>query len=140
MADTPKTYSEREKVLAERAAFVAGAGAAHLDRVRCESVQTTTDMYSPHDRVPYFNHTYAKAVAAREYPLPKVIRPRVLIDPKGDWQWSVRDGRLMQRTTLDACNWYDANNSPYPNRFQPLASRVMLWADLLANPNEEVEA
>lgn len=80
------------------------------------------------------------------FPLPKVVRPRVVEDPTsipGARFWRVCDGKLQTRKGrgLDT-EWYDQQNAhafhdrdfPYPTR-----ERLQLWSDLLANPTEEVE-
>lgn len=65
-------------------------------------------------------------LAARKYPIRKITRPRVIVDPDG-YRWCVRDGQVA------------IYNSDYLPCVTPYPSRVAMWTDLLANPTEEVE-
>lgn len=66
------------------------------------------------------------------FPLPKVTRPRVVKDSAG-YEWRCNDNHLEWRLTrdwhrpVDGASW----------RLSP--DNVRLWADLLANPTEEVD-
>lgn len=113
----PKMISEREAVLRERAAA----------RFALRYI-TQRD---------YFVHppTQTESIAGdlewrigKEFPLPKIERPRVVRDPEERMlHWTVRNGE---------CALYEVD---YPCRFKPTAKRVALWADLLANPTELVD-
>jgi hypothetical protein len=83
-----------------------------------------------------------KEQASQRYPLPKVTRPRVATDPyESDYVWSVRAGDLhFLWLKTDPSNWKRASGLYENLLLTPLPSRVTLWADLLANPTEEVEA
>jgi hypothetical protein len=76
--------------------------------------------------------------AEQRYPLPKVTRPRVVRDRFGEkWRVAPESGE----THLE---WQDRNNDTrWEKKLGNLVvtfDRVALWADLLANPTEEVEA
>lgn len=123
-----RTYTEREKVLAEREAideavewiFREARTAGREGRGGIEGVD-------------------ARNLAATLRPLPKVTRPVIMRDPcGGTTEWAVIDGGMCLRGD----RW-----KPW-QRFQqfrtwsdaaPLADRVKMWACLWANPTEEVE-
>jgi hypothetical protein len=109
------TVSEREAVLRERRAFIAG---------RC-------------DGYPDESTTPARVLlesAARRYPLPTVERPRVVQDPHSEGlAWRVVDNGLQYRR--DGLAWRTSDESCWT--FSP--ARVALWADLFARPTELVE-
>lgn len=80
--------------------------------------------------------------AERRLPLPKVMRPRVVRDC-GSFttrsEWCVVDGSLRFRDAPEReWKWWREFRD-YADT-APLPERVKLWADLLANPTEEVEA
>lgn len=106
MTDEPR-YTERDMILAKREAYAAGAkawGAASKNGV---------------------------LRAAREYPFPKITRPRVVRDKFGvGMLWRVMSGELQ--SSFRGNEW-----CVEPAYVTP--ERVALWADLLANPTEEVE-
>jgi hypothetical protein len=82
----------------------------------------------------------AERWAAREYPLPKVTRPRVVTDAHGV-QWSFVSATRFKDALLMAKRpeWTDFRNGgdmDYPLISLELAP---VLADLLANPTEEVE-
>jgi hypothetical protein len=118
MSGGEKKYTERDLVMAQREAFARGG---YLLR----------DPFTPRDEW--------RRRAEREYPLPRVTRARVVRDTAGI-AWRVVDGRLefdrgderlepsQQWATTD---WYGT--------LRIGAERIRLWADLLANPTEEVE-
>ena len=107
-----KRYTEREMVLAQRAAFIAGA------EYRREPPQhSAVDCDACH------------AMSRDRYPLPKVTRPRVVQDANG-WRWRVVDGVLQSLPGGDV--W---NNVVYIND----RNRRTVLADLLANPTETME-
>ncbi len=74
--------------------------------------------------------------AAEVYPLPKVTRPRVVRDPEFcEFKWSMGGHGLMLQQ-------FDRKPEHYPRPGEGLdatRSRVVVWADLLANPTEEVD-
>jgi hypothetical protein len=109
---TDKTVTEREAVLRERKAFYCGA--AHQ-----------------HDTDAGGNQVWEEG--RRRYPLPKVTRPRVVRDREG-WKWQCIDGRIQWSGPR---GWRFADVMTYAVRVTP--ERVVLWADLLANPTEDVE-
>lgn len=113
------SISERDAVLRERAAF------EHGFRLARGGVGLV--LYAPHE-------------AARVYPLPKVTRPRVLKDPEGNYEYRITgDGEVQFRHTSDIGEWIDLTGAPMWVGNMTVA-RVRVWADLLANPTEEVEA
>jgi hypothetical protein len=78
-----------------------------------------------------------KPAAEARYPLPKVTRPRVVRDQHNPAQeWIVEDGFLRCRNAGGA--WMKWAEYKLSADFAPLPERVALWADLLANPTEEV--
>lgn len=113
MSDELKV-SERDAVLRERKAFARGA---YLFNV-------SSSMRCAEDR------------AAKEYPLPKIERPRVVQEHgtgfkmryvNGDFEHHVDDGKGWRRS-------FGSNSCAVT------AERVKLWADLLERPTELVEA
>ncbi len=109
------TFTARQVSEMQRAAFVAGA------------MHATT----------YPTDTFAVA-AASFYPPPKVTRSRVVKDPiLGNTQWHVERGEIVGEVG-DCGHWYTLTAGD--KAFRPVAARVTVWADLLANPTEEVEA
>lgn len=101
---------EREKILAQRQAFIAGV--------------EFRDLYCPCNerRV-----TGPEAEAKARYPLPRMLRPRVVKDPEFQHcEWRVCGGELSA--------------GAYGQLFTPTPARVAMWADLLANPTELVDA
>jgi hypothetical protein len=108
------TVTEREAVLRERDA-VQRTVVALWDRIKRGDA--------------LHNWEGSESLAKRLYPLPLVTRPRVVADPVlgVQFRWCVRAGMLAR---------YDADRTPY---VEPTPERVALWADLLANPTEQVE-
>jgi hypothetical protein len=110
-----KMVTEKDAVLRERLAFRSGWCCHRAYRVG----------YAPID---------PEGEAARAYPLPKVTRPRVVMDARGV-KWKVMEGRL--HALEPHCDgWARADNTHW--LLPP--DRVSLWADLFANPTEEVDA
>ena len=108
-----KKYTERDMVEAERAAFTKGW---MRDVILDEALG--------------FDQKYIAHRANTTYPLPKVARPRVVImDGTG---WRCIGARL---------EWQD-QRTPWTasGQFMPTPKLVALWADLIANPTEEVDA
>lgn len=83
----------------------------------------------------------ANREAERRYPLPKVTRRRRVLDPHGlavfsdPVFWTVLDG---QRKGVFAVHG-DGCSARYQGMPAVTPERNALWADLLANPTEEVE-
>jgi hypothetical protein len=73
-------------------------------------------------------HTYADST----FPLPKIIRPRIVKDPNIIGEWRCVDGELQVRygpmQPWSAVDYAGVTTA-----------RVRLWADLLANPTETVD-
>lgn len=114
------TVTERQAIERERAAFVTGAS------------------YQWQRGCGYSGDWAANkaAIAARElYPLPKVKRQRVVNDRAGI-SYRAIDGFIEWQLTSDKWCRYSCHGAvPIPT-----SERVKLWADLLANPTEEVDA
>jgi hypothetical protein len=112
-------YTERDRVGAWRAGFIRGMG---------EALRAVVDLHPGAgallDALPWAE------MAAREYPYPKVTRPRVVAEDY-DLSWRYVDGGF-ELNTGDGI-W---RPGPY---ITVTPHRVRLWADLLANPTEEVE-
>lgn len=125
--------SAREAVERERRAFVDGGKWRYILAVGHSG---------PSCIVPPIDDPRYDAEAAKRYPLPTVTRPRVVDDnpahPCGE-QWCVIDGTLRYRYApgRDWMRWSEFRNH---SAAAPTPGRVALWADLLANPTETVEA
>jgi len=115
----PKLVTERNAVLRERTAYVRG---------RHESL-TARPMVQSEAR------EYEKEAASR-YPLPKVTRARVVQDPHdSSMHWRVGDERYTPlQFSVNGGSWQYGLGSMCATD-----KRVRVWADLLANPTEEVE-
>jgi hypothetical protein len=114
-----RTYTEREKVLAERAAFEDG-----LIRGTAREFAGRGDWM-----------TALKRAVAEAFPLPKVTRTRVVQDPREPYDWSVREGALHFRWDQAGFDDWKRASGLYENLLlTPLPERVKLWADLLARP------
>ena len=114
-----KKYTERELILAKREGYM-----RHCEKF-CARI----------------NKEEANVSAVVEYPLPKVTRPRVVKDSVGmefrfiadnqpplvEWRNTLTEEKLWRVSTV--CNGVAVN-----------AERAKLWADLVANPTEEVDA
>lgn len=110
MSEQP-TVTERQAVERERAAWVEGAicwagGAVSGPGILSE-------------------------LAAQTYPMPKITRPRVVVDEFGV-EWTVVDGEVVP-------NVYGAGGGSSAADYNTTTKRILLWADLLNNPTEEVE-
>ena len=118
-----KAFTEKEKVLAQRAAWVAGA-----EFCRIRDIVTVSTI---------------EREANSRYPLPKVTRRRVVVDPHIAAEWKLGDEELMWRRTGEtkSCRLPDAREWQFAfvNRLAPTKERVALWADLLANSDEVVD-
>lgn len=117
--------SERDAVTREREAFRMGAGLvfAHF-RIK------------PGDSDTWGGST---TLAERHFPLPKVTRPREVLDKTGlgAFWWRIVDGVLEHRAA-NSDKWYKDTREEAGNFV--FVERVKLLADLIANPTEEVEA
>jgi hypothetical protein len=108
-----KKYSEREMVMAKRAAFVAGNQ--------------------------WVWKSGATDEAEQRYPLPKVVRPRVVKVSGVNSPWvayRLHGSSIQAQECLDACcphdiRWEDVESVP--------THHIRALADLLANPTETVE-
>lgn len=100
-----KVISEREAVLRERAAWTRG------------NVEPLHGCNRP-------------VVAAKRYPLPKVMRPRTAIDPRNIFAAFRASDNKIQFRRHGSTQWSD---------YDVDESLVRLWSDLLENPDDEVE-
>lgn len=131
--------SEREARLRERAAFYAGSNWQYnYLGVTQERDANVRNIHSD---------GAARLAAVHRYPLPKVTRPRVVRDPLSpcvDWRVIPICGEptLMWRTNDEEGRsiWkvYPLDNGGVHH--MPTTERVKLWAALLANPTETVDA
>lgn len=121
MSAAKKEITDRDVVLRERAAFLKGANFAHTPEPGNEL------------------HTIRRKWVAQEYPLPGVVRARVVRENGyGSPAWRFDDGGL-QMQYRDGGQWLRWNSFRDYSESAPLPKRVAIWADLLANPTEEVE-
>jgi hypothetical protein len=127
---TDKTVTEREAVLRERAAAEAVLDAFKTAFARMEKGYRDWAKAAPLAWWPCHMRTHD---IAKMFPLPKVTRPRVVRDREG-WKWQCIDGRIQWSGPR---GWRFADVMTYAVRVTP--ERVVLWADLLANPTEDVE-
>lgn len=113
MSDKP-TVTEREVVLRERKAYVAG----------------WRDV----------NRLDGDMAATRLYPLPSITRPRVVKDPAyPSYEWRVVDGLLEWRRDPYSSGWVSIETAGgFIGIYAATKQRVAVWADLLSNPTEEV--
>lgn len=107
--------TERECVERERKAWACG-------RLPCTEIGTPlSDAWAKVERE-----------AAEMYQYPKVTRPRVEPDPE--------DSRVTWNYIPDGGFGWSWDGSGREPSVYPTPERVRLWASLLANPTEEVEA
>lgn len=106
MTLSPDTTPSKEQQLALRAAFVKGW-------------ENWMANCNPH------------VFAAKAFPLPKIERPRVVVE--GDTSWRVIDGEFEDKSRHGG--WRKSSNAGW----SPIAKRVAIWADLLANPTELID-
>jgi hypothetical protein len=120
MSGVSPTVTEREARLRERAAFLAGAKKA---------LEVAQYGGFPWDG--------AEVTAEGRYPLPKVTRPRVITENSGISYSVILYGArsVIQFRYPKSDLWM----STIPESFTIDAVRAAIWADLLANPTEEVE-
>lgn len=128
-----KKYTERDLVLAKQEAFVEGSLLTfrHFD---C-SLGSEAGL----------KWRGSSNLAAERYPLPKVTRPRVVQDPhERGMRWRVLRDKDQHGVTYLEYNAFntgaDASWRTGLGTYCATAERVALWADLLANPTEEVDA
>lgn len=128
-----KKYTERELVLAKRNAFVDGSYWGY--NASQESAAKSVGVLGAWSRA------CADMASESAYPLPKVTRPRVVRDSVGmefrfiaeneppfvEWRNTLTEKKLWRVSA--------AGDGVAVN-----AERAKLWADLVANPTEEVEA
>lgn len=120
----------KREILIARAAFVQGAG-------------HEWDNANPRGGAADFQSRSARRREAAEgwYPLPKVTRPRVVVDSGGD-EWTIHPSAGLQVRCAGLQVRYayagrkDGWKDPSGTDFLGFESTV---ADLLANPTEEVE-
>jgi hypothetical protein len=84
--------------------------------------------------------------AANEWPLPKVTVPRVVQDNASDvTQWCVKhweghgDVRIVHWRYKGSDKWHEVIGSSGDSGYVITPERIAIWADLFANPTEEVE-
>lgn len=118
-----KVISEREAVLREREAWTRARVGATLHNYHPRIAGAT---------VGCAECEHARQRARELYPLPKVTRPRVVTD-SDCYQWRAVGGSLQWRKR-DSAVW----SAEDVTVVRP--SQVALLAELLANPNETVDA
>lgn len=141
-----KMVSEREAVMRERKAWLDGV-AEGLDKSfdsESEPVRWPPRYYNGKG----FDHARAswEEQSRRVYPLPKITRPRVVRDPYATAtttvEWSTEkwhDGLVIVWRAKWAPEWKLILSTDTPeDGYVITPERVKLWADLLANPTEEV--
>lgn len=99
-----RKYTERDLVLAKR------------QGVRTALIHET-----------YLSVKQIEGVADYHFPLPKVTRPRVVVDPHNP------------RVTWSILGTVARHDGTWGFEPAPTLERIKMWADLLANPTEEVE-
>lgn len=122
-------YTEREMVLAKRAAYVLGAGYEYGYAIAGRL--PTRELASAEREL------RRERLAADRYPLPSVTRPRVVRDTYS-CEWRAVDGALEWRT-VGHISWTPPEPSGRVDGMYLYPDRVQLLADLLANPTETVE-
>lgn len=122
--------SEKDVILRERDAFLRGA-------------EWRLGVWQRALRVNYTQGEDEIAESRHLYPLPKVTRLRVVRAENGR-EFRVFAGQMQTRTSTDMGGEWVCLESGYAlvthgGGVHVTAARVKLWADLLANPTEEVE-
>lgn len=114
-----KKYTERDLILAKREGYVRHCNEA-------------CGQWSEHAMQKF---------AESAYPLPKVTRARVVKDPMDGSGWAVKDGMLQWTydATARMCIIAVFDEPAFWSKYRPTPARIRLWADLLANPTEEVD-
>lgn len=131
MADE-KTYTEKEVVLRERKAFYSGYVA--LNWCSCEASEVCGT---------------CQAETNRRYPLPKVTRPRVVIDAGGAGvrEWRYVEGQIQTRVR-GTTHWFClAHGDAFAAKavqhedvgFAWTPERINMLAKLIADPTEIVD-
>lgn len=115
------TVTEREAVLREREAFDNGATCARL-ALQCKQASQRS----------------LEEIAKRDYPLPKITRPRVVRDFSLDTtrEFRVVDGVIQAR---DIGRLNQEWGTEGLRGWKVDAAVIRTFADLLANPTEEIE-
>lgn len=131
-----KKYTLRDMVLAQREAYVRGY---HTYRVDDATTEGREGAWETDKR-----DGLSARIAARKFPLPKLTRPRVVTSDTGR-RFRIVDGQLQTQTSSNGQSWCClANGSRVPaaedTGIKITLERIRLWADLLANPTEDVEA
>jgi hypothetical protein len=130
------TISEVEAVKRERAAYVAGIENVARTYVGWGSLDGENALRICGRR--------PDELAAQRYPMPTVTRPRVVIDPEiggeGSVEWRAVDGIIEVRGGVRPWRSYPRHGTNESQDYRPTAKRCTLWADLLANPTEQVPA
>lgn len=121
--------SEVEAVKRERAAFFAGS--AWQNSYEATARRQARELNPESKLLGRHCGADVRDEAAREYPLPKISRPRVVY--RGDFAWKVEDGRFWFRLG-ESGDWHGIVFGPVTVKL------VHFWNDLAANPTEEVEA
>lgn len=119
-----KTVAEREAVLRERAAFIAG-------------VKAILDAQGDHAIGRWRG---SDVIAAERYPLPKVTRPRVIEVPMHQYGSAMIESRKYRLFNKVFQVWSPRDCCWLPTLDQPTPERAIAWLDLFNTPNEEVDA
>jgi hypothetical protein len=115
-----RIYTERDLVLAKREAYCVG-----------RHVSLTAVPMAPADRTYYWHD------AELRYPLPKIVRPRVVRDESVDWlrEFRVVDGCFEARKHTGLGSEWTRDGF---DGWHLSPAVIRLFADLLAHPTEEV--
>lgn len=118
--------TERECVLRERAAYQMGVEAMWIQR----DVPDTAPIRAAFRRM--------MGEADQHYPLPKATRSRIVEEPgEPQYRYCVIDGEVVWDAHIrNGPAWKDLYEPDAP---RATADRVRIWADLLADPTEEVD-
>lgn len=120
MMTDEKKYTQRDMVLAQRTAFEEGAHWA----------------WDGHWRRDTRPDEYAEA-AIQRYPIPKISRPRVMVDRWG-MAWKYERESFWYSLGTNPIEWKHNDEDSVVHELTP--GRVALWNNLLARPTEEVDA
>lgn len=129
MTQGTRTVSEREAVLRERDAFRA-----------CFCYLTQREYFTHPPRSSENIGTEIEHRIAERFPLPKRVVPRVVAESTGIEYTTVRRGEGADQC-LAIVMRYRADEpwmSCFPTSMAVTLDRAQLWADLLANPTEEI--
>lgn len=131
MSAAPK-YTEREMVLAKREAFRDGS--------RWLSCWCSCNgAYDDYRWIAGDSRGRPEEAAAERYPLPKVTRPRVVknVPMWMNYEFRVVDRVFQSRTLTSGLDDWSVQTISTRRTFEQLGP---VYADLLANPTEEVDA